>query len=185
MTEGIGHNNGPAMDAGRTFRVHQWRRAKANMAAARLNPATVRRHIARAKELGLSYRDYAAIHASAGRDVCGFLFSSNALDLAFGRHRMPEDKAGQVAAIRHAGRIALVHAPLPVETVEQTNPELDTAHRAPHVLSSYPKIREALTEVQGRLPASGLVVVGMGLEADWVAAGRLGAFVPAETYFAR
>ena len=44
MTEGIGHNNGPAMDAGRTFRVHQWRRAKANMAAARLNPATVRRH---------------------------------------------------------------------------------------------------------------------------------------------
>ena len=185
MTEGIGHNNGPAMDAGRTFRVHQWRRAKANMAAARLNPAPVRRHIARARELGLSYRDYAAIHASAGRDVCGFLFSSNALDLAFGRHRMPEDKADRLGAVRHAARVALVHAPVSVEAIGQTNPELDAAHRAPHVLSSFPKMKEALSDVQGRLPASGLVVVGMGLEADWVTAGRLGAFVPAEAYFAR
>jgi hypothetical protein len=183
MTAGIGHNNGPAMDDGRRWRVHAWRRAKANMSAARLSPATVKRHVARAKELGLSYRDYAMIQASAGRDVCGFLFSSNALDLAFGRHRVSQPKAEKLDAIRHAMRVALVHAPLSPETVAEANAALDAAHRAPRFLTSFPEMREALSLAQGRLPANGLVVIGTGLEAEWVAAGRLGAFLTAERYF--
>lgn len=182
-THGIGHNNGPAMDAGRSWRVHAWRRAKANMSSARLNPATVKRHVARAKELGLSYRDYAMIQASAGRDVCGFLFSSNALDLAFGRHRVSQPTAEKLEAIRHALRIALVHAPLAPDQVAEANAALDAVHRAPRFLTSFPQMREVLAEAQGRLPASGLVVVGTGLESEWVAAGRLGAFLPAEAYF--
>ncbi|EAQ01960.1 hypothetical protein OB2597_01045 [Pseudooceanicola batsensis HTCC2597] len=180
---GIGHNNGPAMDAGRTWRVHAWRRAKANMASARINPTTVRRHLARARELGLSYRDYAAIQTTAGRDVCGFLFSSNALDLAFGRHRVPEARAGKLDAVRDAARIALVHAPIPPHAVEAANPVLDAAHPAPPLLTRFSRMKSALAHAQGRLPASGLVVVGMGLEEEWVAAGRLGAFLPAEAYF--
>lgn len=180
---GIGHNNGPAMDAGRTWRVHAWRRAKANMSAARLSPATVKRHVARARELGLSYREYAAIQASAGRDVCGFLFSSNALDLAFGRHRVSQPKEEKLEAIRHAMRIALVHAPLSPEAVAEANAALDAAHCAPRFLTSFPEMREALSNVQGRLPAAGLVVVGTGMEAEWVTAGRLGAFLTAEQYF--
>lgn len=180
---GIGHNKGPAMDEGRAWRVHAWRRAKANMSAARLSPATVKRHVARAKELGLSYRDYAAIQATAGRDVCGFLFSSNALDLAFGRHRVSQPKEAQLEAIRHAARIALVHAPLTPQTVAEANAALDAAHRAPRFLSSFPQMREALRDAQGRLPANGLVVVGLGMEAEWVTAGRLGGFLTAEQFF--
>lgn len=180
---GLGHNNGPSMDAGRTWRVHAWRRAKANMSSARLSPATVKRHVARAKELGLSYRDYAAIQASAGRDVCGFLFSSNALDLAFGRHRVSQPKAEQIEVIRHAARVALVHAPLTPEDVAQANAMLDAVHRAPRFLSSFPDMRAVLAKAQDRLPANGLVVIGTGLEAEWVTAGRLGAFIPADRYF--
>lgn len=180
---GIGHNNGPSMDAGRAWRIHAWRRAKANMASARLSPATVKRHVARAKELGLSYRDYAAIQTSAGRDVCGFLFSSNALDLAFGRHRVSQPKAEKLDAVRDAMRIALVHAPLSPEAVAEANAALDAAHRAPKFLTSFPQMREALSVAQGQLPASGLVVVGTGMEAEWVTAGRLGAFLTAEQYF--
>lgn len=182
-THGIGHNNGPAMDSGRTWRVHAWRRAKANMSAARLSPATVKRHVARAKELGLSYREYAAIQTSAGRDVCGFLFSSNALDLAFGRHRISQPKAETLEAIRHAMRAALVHAPLSPDAVAEANAVLDTVHRAPRFLTSFPEMRAALQAAQGKLPAAGLVVVGTGMEAEWVTAGRLGAFLPAERYF--
>ncbi|WP_407492847.1 hypothetical protein [Pseudooceanicola sp. MF1-13] len=180
---GIGHNNGPTMEAGRTWRVHAWRRAKANMPSARLSPTTVKRHVARAKELGLSYRDYASIQASAGRDVCGFLFSSNALDLAFGRHRVSQPKADQIEAIRHATRVALVHAPLTPEEVAKANTMLDAVHNAPRFLSTVPEMRAALAGAQGRLPANGLVVIGMGLESEWVTAGRLGAFIPADRYF--
>lgn len=180
---GIGHNNGPTMEAGRTWRVHAWRRAKAHMSSARLSPATARRHVARAKELGLSYRDYAAIQASAGRDVCGFLFSSNALDLAFGRHRMAQPKADQIAAICSAARIAVVHAPLTPDQVAQANAMLDEAHKAPKFLTSFAQMRAALSVAQGRHPANGLVVIGTGLEAEWVTAGRLGGFIPADRYF--
>lgn len=183
QSHGIGHNNGPAMDAGRTWRVHAWRRAKADMGAARLSPATVRRHVARARELGLSYREYAAIHTSAGRDVCGFLFSSNALDLAFNRHRVSQPKAEKLAAIRHALRIAMVHAPLSPADVAEANAMLDAVHRAPRFLTAFPQMKEALAAAQGKLPANGLVVVGTGMEAEWVTAGRLGAFVPAERFF--
>jgi len=153
------------------------------MSAARLSPATVKRHVARAKELGLSYRDYASIQASAGRDVCGFLFSSNALDLAFGRHRVSQPKAEQIEAIRHAARVALVHAPLTPAQVVEANAMLHAAHRAPKFLTSFPEMRAVLSDAQGKMPASGLVVVGMGMEAEWVTAGRLGAFVPADRYF--
>ncbi|SEI88302.1 hypothetical protein SAMN05421762_2352 [Pseudooceanicola nitratireducens] len=180
---GIGHNNGPAMDAGRSWRVHAWRRAKANMSRAQLSPATARRHVARAKELGLSYRDYAAIQASSGRDVCGFLFSSNALDLAYGRHRVSQPTAETLTAIRDAARIALVHAPLTPAQVAEANEMLDRVHRAPQFLTTFPKMREALAEAQGRLPANGLVVVGTGLEREWLAAGRFGAFLDAKLYF--
>lgn len=179
----IGHNNGPTMERGRQWRTHAWRRAKANMASARLSPTTVRRHVKRAKELGLSYRDYAAIQASAGRDVCGFLFSSNALDLAFGRHRIPQPKQEKLAAILQARRIALIHAPLAPDEIAQVNTILDSIHRAPQFLTSFAQMKQALAAAQGRLPSSGLVVIGTGLEAEWVAAGRLGGFIPADRYF--
>lgn len=182
-THGLGHNNGPAMDAGRSWRIHAWRRAKANMSSARLSPATVKRHVARAKELGLGYREYAAIQASAGRDVCGFLFSSNALDIAFGRHRVSQPKAEKLEAIRHAMRIALVHAPRSPEAVAEANAALDAAYRAPRFLTSFPEMRDVLAVAQGRLPANGLVVVGTGLESEWVIAGRLGAFLSVDQYF--
>jgi hypothetical protein len=94
-----------------------------------------------------------------------------------------QPKAEKLDAIRHAMRIALVHAPLTPETVAAANAALDAAHRAPRFLTSFPEMREVLSLAQGRLPANGLVVIGTGLEAEWVAAGRLGAFLTAERYF--
>ncbi|MEM9350184.1 MAG: hypothetical protein AAGA47_07975, partial [Pseudomonadota bacterium] len=77
---GIGHNNGPSMEAGYTYRKHQWKKAREALLPT-LPLMIVRMRVKRAKELGLDYKTYAGVRASTGRDVIGFLFSSNALRL--------------------------------------------------------------------------------------------------------
>lgn len=63
---GIGHNQGPPLDAGRAWRVFVWRKA---VERAWDNPPieVVRRRLARARELGMSYREYVALYLDTGR----------------------------------------------------------------------------------------------------------------------
>ena len=76
---GIGHNNGPAMERGHTWRSYQWRRAQQKLMPNTIPLMIVRMRVRRAAELGLDYKTYASIRQTSGQDIMGLLFSSNAL----------------------------------------------------------------------------------------------------------
>lgn len=181
---GIGHNLGPSMEAGRSWRIHSWTRAKQQAAREKLTPDMARRRVARARELGLDYASYASIRATSGRDVSGFLFSSTGLRITPNRPDPSDEIVEKLRALQGVARIAMLHAPLDRIAVDRLRPFFDAVHAAPSLLAAFPRIRSALAKAQEGRPASGLVVIGTGLEADWVAAGRLGGMVEADHYFA-
>lgn len=180
----IGHNQGPTMDGGRQFRLYSWSRAQASHREAQLPLAIHRMRIARARELGLAYSDYARIRASSGRDVSGFLISSNALGV-FSNAAPPQPRITErLQALRHVLRIGLAHPPLDPRLLLKRVAGLDLAFAAPPLLGTFAEIRAALSRAQGQLPAASLVAVtALGLEQEWLAAGGLGATLPAEALF--
>lgn len=178
---GIGHNNGPSMEDGRAWRLHAWTRARAE-AQPNLPVEVVRMRIRRAAELGMGYRTYAAIRAASGRDPAALVFSSNALGLHGGRDLRPE-VAERLSAIRQCLRIGLLTAPLDPVALTGRLP-LDRLYRAPAPHARWPVLRETLARVQEGRPAAALVLIGAAPgEADWAAAGRLGAYLDAARYF--
>ncbi|MBT9383459.1 hypothetical protein KM176_06280 [Pseudooceanicola sp. CBS1P-1] len=181
---GIGHNQGPSMDPGLRWRIHSWTRAKAQHPEARLPVAVVRMRIARAKELGLSYADYAALRRSAGRDVAGYLLSSNALGVLKPGQAASNAVRERLEGLRHVRRIGLAHAPLSPEALLEQVGALDEVWPAPPLLATFARQRAVLARAQGRLPAAGLIAVtALALESDWLAAGRLGGILPAAALF--
>ena len=179
----IGHNGGPTMEAGFSWRKHAWTAARARLLPT-LPIEVVRLRVKRAAELGLDYRTYAGVRASTGHDVVAFLFSSNALRVTAGRPGMTAERASRLAAIRSCQRIALAVSPLQAPALLQANPALDQAHPAPHALARHRDIAATLRAALGNLPSDRVILVGdMALERDWCAAGRLAAYLPADRYF--
>ncbi|MEL6913417.1 MAG: hypothetical protein AAFP13_02840 [Pseudomonadota bacterium] len=182
---GIGHNNGPAMDRGVRYRTYQWRKAREALVPT-LPLFVLRMRVKRAKELGLDYSTYAGVRASTGRDVIGFLFSSNALDLKLTAVNFSPETAAKLEAITGAAKLALVHPPLGPGAVAQANPVLDVVDAAPAFTDSFPETREKLRRVIAarRLPADGVLVIGSTtLERGWCATARAAGYLPAERYF--
>ncbi len=178
----IGHNGGPTMEGGTSWRRHCWTSARAALLPT-LPIEVIRTRVRRAKELGLDYRTYASVRAQTGQDVVAFLFSSNALRVRALSPAIPAPQAEKLQAIVGAARIGLAVAPL-APSVLATNAVLEAAHAAPHVLLPFPAMARALREILGRLPGDRVVLVGDApLEADWCLAGRLAAYLPAERYF--
>ena len=85
----IGHNGGPSLEAGASWRRHCWTSARAALLPT-LPIEVVRLRVKRAKALGLDYKTYAGVRAATGHDVVAFLFSSNALRVSLVRPAMPE-----------------------------------------------------------------------------------------------
>jgi len=179
---GIGHNRGPSLEGGGGWKTHCWRHARAALLPT-LPVEVVRLRVKRAKELGLPYKTYAGIRAQTGHDVVAFLFSSNALRTGPLSPVLPAPMAAKLAGLTDVARIGLATAPLSPSALA-LNPELDRAHSAPYALASFPVTARALRAALGQLPADRVVLVGLGrLERDWVAAGKLAAFLPADHYF--
>jgi hypothetical protein len=179
----IGHNRGPSLDGGVSWRKHCWSAARARLLPT-LPIEVVRLRVKRAKALGLEYRTYASVRAATGHDVVAFLFSSNALRVSVQQPAMPEVQALKLAEVQ-CGRLALAVAPLSPGLVEAANPVvLDGAHPAPFALAGFGEIRAAVRNALGKLPSDQVILVGdLGLERDWCAAGRLAGYLPAERYF--
>ncbi|MEM6728409.1 MAG: hypothetical protein AAF618_07910 [Pseudomonadota bacterium] len=179
---GIGHNNGPTMERGYTYRRHQWKKAREALVPT-LPLFVLKMRVKRAKELGLDYKTYAGVRASTGRDVIGFLFSSNALRLV--RAQMPEEASRKVAEIKDAQKLAFVHRPLSPHAVCAANSVLDRVSAAPAFSDPWPEIRAKVMGILGgRLPADGVLVIGAtALEREWCAAGRMAGYLSAERYF--
>jgi hypothetical protein len=181
---GIGHNRGPSLEAGVSWRKHCWSAARERLLPT-LPIEVVRLRVKRAQALGLEYRTYASVRAATGHDVVAFLFSSNALRVSVLRPAIPVERAAKLAAL-DCGRLALAVRPLTPGMVETANPAvLDGVHPAPFALAGFADMRAALRQAMGKLPSDQVILVGdMALERDWCAAGRLAGYLPAERYFA-
>lgn len=179
----MGHNNGPTMEGGTSWRRHCWTAAREALLPT-LPIEVVRGRVKRAKELGLEYRTYASVRAQTGHDVVAFLFSSNALRVRALAPVIPQAEADKLAAMVGAERIGLAVAPLAASALA-LNEVLDAAHSAPHVLLPFPAMARAMRDILGKMPGDRVVLVGDApLERDWCAAGRLAAYLPADRYFA-
>lgn len=181
----IGHNNGPSLDAGASWRRHCWRQARAALLPV-LPVEVVRLRVRRARQLGLDYKTYAGIRAASGHDVIAFLFSSNALALLPPAQALPEDRRAKLVAIAGAGRVGLARAPLtPQGLAAIAGPALDAAAPAPRPWAAWSEARAALKAAHRGWPADGVVMVGAGPdEPGWAEAARLAGFLPAERFFA-
>jgi len=178
----IGHNGGPSLEAGASWRRHCWTSARAALLPT-LPIEVVRLRVKRAKALGLDYKTYAGVRAATGHDVVAFLFSYNALRVSLVRPAMPEARAAKLAEVT-CGRLALVVAPLTPGMVEAANPVLDGVSPAPYALAGFGEMRDRLRAALGKVPSDQVILVGdLGLERDWCAAGRLAGYLPAERYF--
>lgn len=180
---GIGHNGGPSMEGGISWRRHCWSSAREALLPT-LPIEVVRTRVKRAQALGLDYRTYAGVRAATGHDVVAFLFSSNALRVSVFSPAMPEGRVVKLAGVA-CGRLALAVAPLTPGMLEAANPVLDGASPAPYALAGFGEIRDRVRAALGKVPSDQVILVGdLELERDWCAAGRLAGYLPAERYFA-
>ncbi|QBY01126.1 hypothetical protein E2K80_10645 [Rhodophyticola sp. CCM32] len=184
---GIGHNGGPVMGPGFGFRKHAWAKARKDLLP-KLPLQIVRIRVARAKRLGLEYRTYATIRATAGRDIVGFLFSGNALDLRPRQVAVPEGLRARLAGLEgEAVRVAAVYAPAHPGAVLAANPDLiDFAAPAPGFTDSWAALRDRIktTLCTSNLPADGVVLVAAtAIERDWCGAGQLAGLLSADAFF--
>jgi hypothetical protein len=180
---GIGHNNGPSLDEGKSWRAHCWRSARAALLP-HLPIEVVRTRVRRARELGLDYRTYAGIRATTGRDVIAFLFSSNAL-IPLRTQDLPESHRSALETLTATARVGLARAPLTLDRLAAlAGPALDRTAPAPGPWAPFAALRAAMATAHSGWPADAVVLVGDGPdEPDWAAAGRLAAYLPAARYF--
>ncbi len=180
-----GHNNGPTMEAGQSWRKHCWTKARADLLP-RLPIEILRTRIKRAKELGLEYKTYASVRASTGRDVIGFLFSSNALRAFVNSPQIPEPRRAKLHEIQNCQHIALVSSPLTIPALGNANTVPLDAFPAPTLLSGWGETASLIDAARfpAKLPADAVLLVGdTGLEQEWAAAGRLAGYIPADRFF--
>ncbi|WP_066705671.1 hypothetical protein [Celeribacter ethanolicus] len=180
---GVGHNGGPALDPGVSYRRFVWNKARKSLMGESLPIEVIRMRVRRAEELGLPYKSYASIRASTGRDVVGFLFSSNALRLVRLGDRMNPAFADKLAEVK-AACIVAAHHPLVPELIEELD-AVDRAGRAPRPYAPWEQQRAALAELLGpKFPRDGLVLVSEApFEAEWVEAGKLAGRIDAPVFF--
>ncbi|WP_321364027.1 hypothetical protein [uncultured Celeribacter sp.] len=180
---GVGHNGGPALDAGVGYRRYLWKKARKGLMGETLPIEVIRRRVRRAEELGLPYKSYASIRTCTGRDVIGFLFSSNALRLIRQGDRMPVAYADKLAQVK-ATRLVAAHHPLVPELIE-TMEGIDKAAAAPAPYAPWSTQRARLSALLGpKLPRAGVVLIADApFEADWLMAGKLGGQIEAPVFF--
>lgn len=178
---GIGHNGGPSMEGGQSFRRYAWSQARIGLLGERLPIEVLRRRVKRAEALGLPYRNYASIRAASGRDVIGFLFSSNALRMVRRGDRMPAQFADRLAALP-AARLAALHAPLGVQDLEGA--EFEAAGPAPRPFAPWGELRAQVDRLRAGLPGDGvLLIADAPFEAEWAAAGKLAGIYRGAQFF--
>lgn len=181
-----GHNGGPTLEGGHSWRRHAWGKARADLLP-KLPLEILRTRVARAKELGIEYKSYASIRATSGRDVIAFLFSSNALRVSPRIVTIPAARAAKLENLTRCTRLAMAQPPLDPAALLAANPSaLDGTHHAPTLRLSWSETRDALlaaTAGQG-LPTDAIVVIGeTALEREWTSAGKMAGFIPAAHYF--
>ena len=187
---GIGHNQGPPLEAGHGLRVHAWKKARAELMP-KLPLEVLKRRVARAKALGLEYPQYASILLGTGRDVVAFLFTSDAIGLRVERGaRIPETIAAKLNHLLPSERLLMT----PKQEFERFQKLLgsglpvlfDGYGPSPERMGCSSEARSAIRAILDprRLPGDAVVMIGTDpQQRDWADAARLAKFIPSEAYF--
>jgi len=186
MNAGIGHNNGPSMDRGVSYRRHCWTKARKQLLPS-MPIEVLRGRVRRAREIGLDYKTYATVRATTGRDIVAFLFSTNALRLFREAQTLEQVRAEKLAGVIACERRALTIAPLtPDMVLAGQGHVLDSAAAAPGVHNVWSKAVIVMDAARGAgLPADAVLMVGdTTLEREWSQAGRLAGYLDAARFFA-
>lgn len=178
---GIGHNDGPPLDQGRAWRSYVWKRAKTEQLP-KLGIETVRRHVRRAAQLGLTYPQYASIRVGTGRDVRALLFSAAAL--GWRRGPLPAPAIQKLSRLEDADALLLArlkgHAP---GAPAIAGPIRFAAAGPPPQREAEARgaIRAVLDPLS--LPGDAVVLIGdRSSQAAWAERARLARFIPAENW---
>jgi hypothetical protein len=182
---GIGHNRGPSLEPGTSWRAECWRRARANLLPV-LPVEVVRLRVRRAKEIGLDYRTYAGVRAATGHDLVAFLFSTNALRACGGP--LDPGRTAKLRDLRDIGRRVAVQAPFSPEGVARilsaAGVEALTTGPAPRPDAGWREVRDGVLALTGTVPPDRILMIGAApWERGWAEAGRLAGYVEAERYF--
>ncbi|MEM1130871.1 MAG: hypothetical protein AAGH83_10165 [Pseudomonadota bacterium] len=183
---GPGHNGGPTLEPGVGWRRYCWRKARADLLP-QLPLEVVRIRVARAKALGLPYRTYATVRATAGQDIVAFMFSSNALNLLRETDTLAADRSEVLAGLTACGRLMAAQPPLDPETVgARMRPFIDSCRAAPAISITWSGLARWSGEwlSSQSLSRRGVLVVGeTALEREWSVAGRMAGFLRGGPYF--
>ncbi|HET7409625.1 MAG TPA: hypothetical protein VFJ13_05450 [Paracoccaceae bacterium] len=188
---GIGHNEGPPLERGRSWRAHCWRQARLDLLP-KLPIEVIRRRMARARQLGLAYPQYASILLGTGRDIVAFLFTADGLGLRLERELgMPQQVARKLVGLQGCDRLLFVETGADLAALGQALAErripFAALTAAPQPGADHGEGRAAIRAVLDprRLPGDAVVMVGTAPhERAWADAARLAGFLPADAYFA-
>ena len=179
----IGHNHGPSMETGTSWRKHCWTKARKDLLKT-LPIEILRVRVARAAALGLNYKSYASIRAASGHDVIAFLFSSNALRVFPKDKAIQNDRIFKIENIENASRLVALQGNL--KALPHSAPLFDASFAAPNFSHTWGETREIILRQvhQKKLPRDGVVVVGdTSHERAWSEAARLAGYVSADQFF--
>lgn len=179
---GLGHNNGPSLDGGTTWRTVAWRKARADLLP-KLPLEVVRLRVTRAKALGLPYKTYAGIRASTGHDLVGFLFSSNALGVVRPGQVAPVLVTEKLEDLQACLRVGLAHRRIDLTALAG----LDQIEAAPDPHASWSTARSHIKGITAAIgkPADRFVVVGETMfERDWAEAAQAAGYLTGSSFFA-
>ncbi|MBY8976088.1 hypothetical protein KHP62_09745 [Rhodobacteraceae bacterium NNCM2] len=187
---GIGHNKGPSLQEGGGFRRYAWKKARAELVP-KLPLEVVRRRVARARELGLEYPQYASILLGTGRDIVAFLFTSEAIGLRVGRGDLSEAARQKLAAITRCDRLLMTPSDADAGVIgrllaERQHVVFAQVGNAPQLDASLRDGRSAVRAILDPMKLAGDQVVMIGTEVrerEWADAARLARFLPAERFF--
>ncbi|MEM1297649.1 MAG: hypothetical protein AAGH68_00120 [Pseudomonadota bacterium] len=152
----------------------------------------LKRRVARAKQLGLAYPQYASILLGTGRDIVGFLFTCNSLGLRLDRAlELPATVSAKLNSIERCQKLLLSEPednPLRLATrlAKETQIHFASASRAPGEPARWPEGRAAIRAALDplKLPSDTVVMIGTrSEERAWADAAKLARFLPAEQYF--
>lgn len=188
---GIGHNQGPPLDGGQSWRAFAWRKARRELLP-KLPLEILRRRVARAKQLGLDYPQYASILLGTGRDIVGFLFTCQALGMRLERTLpLPDPVVVKLRQVERCERLLMAEedtdrTALALALAAETRITFQPPADAPNRLASWAEGRDAIHAalLPLRLPADAVVMIGTAAhERTWAEAARLAKFIPSEHYF--
>jgi hypothetical protein len=188
----IGHNNGPTFGTGVGWRTYCWKKARKDLIGKTVPIEIVRMRIKRARELGLSYPQYASVMLGTGRDIVGFLFTVDGLQLKLRKTlEMPPAVQSKLQAINDCSLISFAPSgeeatTYRVELEAVSGCTFAAAAPEPEINASWVIARQAVRAALDplKLPSDAVVMIGNNsIERQWANAGNVARFIPSSDYF--